>query len=134
MSVPMRKHPISGDGHQGQKHNVSLLYVVDNNVTYAIPKAVAKQYVIKPKKSVHKLGNVAADDVFAELDEKCTKAGALLRGLRARENLSQVEFAKKIKITQANLSKLENGKRAIGRTIAKRIEKAFNVNYRYFLA
>ncbi len=56
-----------------------------------------------------------------------------MRGLRARENLSQVEFAKRIKVPQANLSKMENGARPIGKVIAMRIAKAFDVNYKYFL-
>lgn len=68
-----------------------------------------------------------------EIDEKYGQAGALLRGLRARENLSQVEFAKRIKVTQANLSKMENGARPIGKVIAMRIAKAFDVNHKYFI-
>lgn len=88
---------------------------------------------LKFKKTLHTSGNISANDVFTELDKKYTKAGALLQGVRARENLSQVEFAKKINVTQANLSKMENGRRPIGQCIAKRIEKAFGVNYRYFL-
>lgn len=73
------------------------------------------------------------DKIFAKLEKKFTKAGALLKGLRQREGLSQISFAKKINVTQANLSNMENGRRAIGKTIAKRIEKVFSVNYRYFL-
>lgn len=71
--------------------------------------------------------------LFENLDEKFTKAGTLLKGSRLREGLSQVEFAKKIKVTQANLSNMESGKRTIGKIIAKRIEKIFGTNYRYFL-
>ena len=44
-----------------------------------------------------------------------------------------LEFAKKIKVTQSNLSKMENGKRPIGKMVAQRIAKEFDVNYRYFL-
>ncbi len=64
---------------------------------------------------------------------KNTKAGVLLRGTRHREGLTQVEMAKKIHVSQADLSKMESGKRPIGKIIAKRIEKIFGVNYRYFL-
>lgn len=77
--------------------------------------------------------NISADELFKEIDQKYGKAGVLLRGLRARENLSQVEFAKRINVTQANLSKMENGARLIGKTIAMRIAKVFDVNYKYFL-
>lgn len=71
--------------------------------------------------------------MFSNLEKQYTKAGVLLKGLRLRENLSQIEFAKKIKVTQANLSATENGKRSIGKIVAKRIEKIFGTNYRYFL-
>lgn len=124
MSVHTRKHHI---------HEAATLYVIDNSIAYAIPKQVAKQYIVTFKKTSHNSGTISANDVFAELDKKYTKAGALLQGVRARENLSQVEFAKRINVTQANLSKMENGRRPIGQRVAKRIEKAFGVNYRYFL-
>lgn len=126
MSVHMKKH------HTESTSKNQVLYVIDKGRLYAIPKAVANKYIIEPKKSVARPENISADDVFAELDEKYTKAGVLLRGLRIREGLSQVEFAKKIGVTQANLSKMENGTRAIGLTIAKRIAKAFNVDINYF--
>lgn len=71
--------------------------------------------------------------IFKEMDEKYTRAGALLRGARHREGLSQLAFAKKIDITQRDLSKMENGKRHISEVIAKMIQKQFGVNYRYFL-
>ena len=72
-------------------------------------------------------------EIFNEMGQKYGESGVLLRDLRARENLSQVEFAKKIKVTQANLSKMENGSRPIGKIIAMRIAKAFDVSYKYFL-
>ena len=97
------------------------------------PKTVAKKYIVEIKNPVERKGNISADDLFKETDQKYGEAGALLRGLRARENLSQVEFAKRIKVTQANLSKMENGTRPIGKTIAARIAKSFDVNYKYFI-
>ncbi len=56
-----------------------------------------------------------------------------LRGLRYREDLTQVEFAKAIGVTQSNLSAMENGKRSIGKEIANRIAATFKIDYRYFL-
>jgi plasmid maintenance system antidote protein VapI len=50
-----------------------------------------------------------------------------------RENLTQVGMAKKMKVTQSDISQMENGSRSIGRMIAKRIEKLFHVDYRSFL-
>lgn len=74
-----------------------------------------------------------ADAVFAKINKKYTKPGALLKGIRIRENLTQIEMAKKIKVTQSDISQIENGTRNIGRVIAKRIEKLFKVDYRSFL-
>lgn len=73
------------------------------------------------------------DMIFLKMDKNYTRAGVLLRGTRHREGLSQVQFAKLINITQGDLSKMESGKRPIGKVIAKRIEDNFGVNYRYFL-
>ncbi len=126
MSAPMKKRLTKNEIQK------QLLYVVDKGQLYAIPRNIAKKYAVETKKAVARAGNVSAEDVFAEFDKKYTKAGALLRGLRSRERLSQVEFAKKIGITQANLSKMENGTRPIGMAIAKRIAKAFDVNVNYF--
>ena len=125
MSAHMRKHRT--------KSQAQTLYVIDDDVCYAIPKKVAKLYIVDTKKAVHRKDNVSAKDVFGEHDKKHGKAAALLKGLRARENLSQVAFAKKINVSQANLSKMENGSRPIGKIIAKRIAKSFLVNYRYFI-
>ena len=79
-------------------------------------------------------GAVSADALFAELDRKYTKPGVLLRGLRARENLSQIEFAQAIGVTQSDLFKMELGKRPIGKIIAKRIAEKFDIDYRSLLA
>jgi len=120
----MKKHRTDQD---------NILYVADGDETYAIPRSVAKVYKIELKKAVQKKGNVLAADAFKALRKDSKKAASLLRGLRNRENLSQVEFAKRINITQANLSKLECGHRPIGKIIAKRIAKEFDVDYRCFL-
>lgn len=128
MSEHTKKHHISAHSHS------STLYIKHRHTTYAIPKNIANKYIVenekprKPKKSP-----VTIKSIFDKLDEKYTRAGALLKGLRLREGLSQVAFAKKIKVTQANLSNMENGRRSIGKIIAKRIQKIFGTNYRYFL-
>ncbi|MDP3558851.1 MAG: helix-turn-helix transcriptional regulator [Legionellaceae bacterium] len=56
-----------------------------------------------------------------------------MKGLRHREGLSQIAFAKALNITQTNLSAMENGRRSIGKALAKRIANQFNIDYRLFL-
>ena len=124
----MKKRPTSKS-----KPKSRILYVVDNETVYAIPKTVAEKYTLDTKSTLSRSDNVSADVIFSELDAKSSKAATLLRGLRSRENLSQVEFAKRINVTQSNLSKMENGSRPIGKIIAKRIANEFNVNYKYFI-
>ncbi len=126
MSAPMKKHRTENDVQK------QFLYITDKDQLYAIPKTVAKRYIVDIKRAVARSGNIPAETVFAELDKKQTKAGVLLKGLRSREGLSQVKFAKKIGVTQANLSKMEKGVRPIGLAIAQRIAKAFDVNINYF--
>jgi DNA-binding XRE family transcriptional regulator len=121
MSGHMRTHPTSTHIN----HRVFLYLRYDHKI-YAIPKNIAEKYLINEN-------TVPAETVFAKLEKKLTKAGALLKGLRIREGLTQVAFAERIHVTQANLSNMENGHRPIGKIIAKRIEKIFGTDYRYFL-
>ena len=53
--------------------------------------------VRKPSTNDNKI--LLADETLSYLDKKYTKAGALLKGLRYRENLTQVAFAKLIGVT-----------------------------------
>lgn len=99
-------------------------------VVYELPKKIAEKYRISNNNNNN---TVTADEIFTEVNKKYTKPGALLRGLRARENLTQIEMADKIQVTQSDISQMENGARKIGRVIAKRIQKLFDVDYRSFL-
>ena len=129
MLAHMKKHHISVRGN--------VLHVVYDEVIYDIPKSIAEKYKVSATDEGDREpseGAVSADALFAELDRKYTKPGALLRGLRARENLSQIEFAQAIGVTQSDLSKMELGKRPIGKIIAKRIAEKFDIDYRSLLA
>jgi ribosome-binding protein aMBF1 (putative translation factor) len=117
MSAHTRKHPIKKPGVVCMHHA---------GHTYEFPKKVAEKYRMDKA--------VSADDVFEDLNEAYTKPGALLRGIRVREGLTQVGLAKMLKMTQSDISQMENGTRGIGRTVAKRIEKLFEVSYRSFLS
>lgn len=118
--------------HLISSHKNAIL-LTHGNDQYVIPKKIANKYLVKEKSSRIDDASVSSEKAFEHLVKKFTKAGSLLRGLRTREGLSQLEFAKKLHITQPNLSSMENGKRPIGKDIAKRIEKIFGTDYRYFL-
>jgi len=55
------------------------------------------------------------------------------RSIRAKTGLTQNEVAERLGITQAEISKIEGGKRAIGKALAKKIQKEFGIDYRRFL-
>ena len=56
-----------------------------------------------------------------------------LRAYRHRENLTQRQLAELTGIPQRHISEMENGKRSIGKELAKRLGKALNVGYKMFL-
>jgi DNA-binding XRE family transcriptional regulator len=64
---------------------------------------------------------------------KYKKSGLALRGARYREGMSQKELAKRTGISQENISKMENGQRAIGEKVAKKLAKALRTDARLFL-
>jgi len=119
MSGHTKKNPIKQEGGIIRMHHAG--------VAYLIPIKIAEKYRVKSHAPVN------PDDVFADINKQYTKPGALLRGLRIRENLTQTQMAKKIKVTQSDISQMENGVRSIGRKVAQRIEKLFAVDYRSFL-
>jgi DNA-binding XRE family transcriptional regulator len=59
--------------------------------------------------------------------------GKALAGARYREGLTQMKLADMIGIPQRHISEMENGKRPIGKEMAKRLGKALNISYKVFL-
>ena len=59
--------------------------------------------------------------------------GHALRGLRSREGLTQKQLAEMIGVKPSHISEMENGKRSIGKNMAKRLAKALRTVYKVFL-
>jgi hypothetical protein len=60
--------------------------------------------------------------------------GAILRGARLREELTQKQLSEKTGIPQRHISEMETGKRQVGRKRAEILANALNVtDYRIFL-
>jgi DNA-binding XRE family transcriptional regulator len=64
---------------------------------------------------------------------KYKKSGLALRGARYREGLSQKELAKRTGISQENISRMENGQRAIGEKVAKKLAKTLRLDVHLLL-
>src|SRR5437868_2266494 len=108
MSVHMRKHLTNGD-------HPKMIKITLSGINYLIPFEIADKYrVITPTKSRdNPTNNLSIKEAFADLIDANGEVGTLLKGLRAREGITQIALAKKINVTQANLSAMETGKRPI---------------------
>ena len=56
-----------------------------------------------------------------------------LRGLRSREGLTQKQLAEMIGARPTHISEMENGKRPIGKGMAKRLAKVLRTEHKIFL-
>ena len=68
------------------------------------------------------------DAVFPDLH-----TGSAIKGLRYRENLTQDQLSRKLGIKRHHISEMENGKRPIGKEMARRLADALNADYKVFL-
>jgi plasmid maintenance system antidote protein VapI len=68
------------------------------------------------------------EEVFQDLHQ-----GSAIRGLRLREGLTQEQLAYLLGVKRSNLSEMENGKRPIGKNMAKRLAKVLKTDYKVFL-
>ena len=121
MSVPMKKR---------------LTEVSIGNENFKVPLETARAVLVLLKGSNGTNEEVVLSNesgFMQSLDSRYGRPGVCLRGARVKEGLSQTELADKLGISQSNLSKMELGKRPIGKTMAKRIAAALRVDYRMFL-
>ena len=96
---------------------------------YAVPVSIMEHYKVESDNNDY----ISTDELFSDLIEGVDEPAVLLKGLRYREGLTQVELAKQLNISQANLSAMEHGRRTIGKELAKRISDIFSLDYRLFL-
>ena len=97
-----------------------------------IDKANAIETLIKEEPSTSN-ELIDAGDVFPDLRDPKKRPFITFRGIRAKTGLTQAQLAERLRITQADVSKIESGKRPIGKALARKIEKEFKIDYRRFL-
>ncbi|MDR3175034.1 MAG: helix-turn-helix domain-containing protein [Desulfovibrio sp.] len=76
--------------------------------------------------------NTGFDDPFRGSSGDGSPAMAL-RGLRGKEDITQVELAARLGVSQNAISEMESGKRPISRKMAKRLGEEFDLPYKVFL-
>lgn len=134
MLAPMRKLHTSGS-------DVEILVQEGGTKKFRVPKEKARglllllsEFRVDDHHSTRLGGDsVPSDEVFRELDAKFARAGAALQGARLKEALTQTKLAQQLKVSQTDLSKMEHGKRTIGKQMAHRLAQALKVDYRIFL-
>ena len=116
--------------HMKKRRTNKTVDIFWQGVRYSIPVSILEKYKIS---SALRSDSLTVEEAFSDLIGEFGEPALLLRGLRKKEGLSQVEFADAIAVTQQNLSAMENGRRGIGKELAKRIASKFNINYRLLL-
>ncbi|MCM0081955.1 helix-turn-helix domain-containing protein [Geomonas sp. Red32] len=71
------------------------------------------------------------EEVSPELSSN--SSGVAVRGARGKEGLTQKQLSALTGIAQHHISEMENGKRPIGKDVAKKLAHALNIDYRVFL-
>lgn len=117
--------------HTRKHHTNEVAHFKWHGTHYSVPLNIIEKYKDPSNEKIEE--TVSPEEVFSDLIKKRGKPGATLRGVRGREGMTQIAFAKAIAVTQANLSAMENGRRAIGKEIAKRVAKKFGFDYRILL-
>jgi len=137
----MKKHLIKGNEAIKQ---VSLSVSGKTSVYFNVPmQLIDKVYeTLKPLKS--QIVETPSDDPwessFKDIrdninGEEIYKNSAItIRGARNREGLSQTALANSLGINRTNLSLLENAKRPVGKKLAQKLAKVFNIHYKVFLS
>ncbi len=72
-------------------------------------------------------------EAFKKDFEKYSESGVTLRGARYKKGVTQAVLSKAIGVSPHHISEMENGKRPIGKEMAKRFAKFFETDYRVFL-
>jgi DNA-binding XRE family transcriptional regulator len=72
--------------------------------------------------------SASAEEIFGEeINNPRLRVAKYLKGIRKREGLTQIEVCKKLKIQQANLSKMESGERPVPKNLFEKISKLYNI-------
>lgn len=72
-------------------------------------------------------------DAFKEEINKSSESSLVIKGYRVKNGMTQKDLAKKLKTSQPNIAALENGSRAVGKEMARKLAKIFKTDFRIFL-
>jgi len=76
---------------------------------------------------------IPADEFFKEIDQKYGKIGAIVRGYRYRDDMTQVQLAKKLGVTKNYVYQMEYSKFKIDKKMAQKLAEIFKTKFHMFL-
>ena len=122
MSVPMKRLPTEVQVNVGGK----VLKFTD------VPSSKLKP-ILRSLKEYKEEGipwrELAKDRIKAAGGE----SAYMVKSARQSADMTQAELAKRLKMPQSNISQIETGDRSVGKKLAKKLSKIFNLDYRVFL-
>jgi DNA-binding XRE family transcriptional regulator len=101
--------------------------------SFIVPASLGLEVESFIKKGAKDEKYIPAESVFPVLADDTQRPAAILRGSRHKEDLTQKELAERLGIRQSHLSEMENGKRSIGKNMAKKLADVFKCDFRVFL-
>ena len=115
----------------GEHVTVTLDGIGKKPQTFVIPMNVGKEVIdfisVRTKEK-----SIPASEVLSELTDDALRPATMLRGSRYKAGWTQKDLAHVLDIKQHHVSEMENGKRPIGKAMAKRFAEVFDCDYRIF--
>lgn len=111
----------------------AIMQLMDEYLIERVPTGRRPAYEDDPPPE--EFTNPTDESIFGPVPEGYTKVkgGALLLMARELAGVTQLELSRELRVSQADLSKMETGKRPIGKRLARKFGHRFNINYRDFL-
>ena len=102
----------------------------------SVPDAEADDVAVALRELLHAFGYAVRGDLDDDVTYPASEVfpdstpGKRLRGLRAREDITQAEMAERLGLRQHHISEMESGKRPITLEMAKRIGAELDNSYK----
>ena len=125
MSELMKKHLIND-----QKISI---WIGDKDVKlYLLPKKKAKA-LSQMLEEYESEKTMPWRNVLGDFINQTGQQAVVLRASRREKRMSQKELARILEVDQSFISKIENGTKSINRSLAKKLAKIFDTDYKLFL-
>ncbi len=116
----------------GEQVTVTLDGIGKKSQTFVIPMDMGKE-VMNFISTRTKEKSIPASDALPELADDSLRPATMLRGARYKAGWTQKDLATALDMKQHHVSEMENGKRPIGKAMAKRLAEVFECDYRIFV-